>query len=186
MTANAAQTALMPRELRTLRLLVRPIKLSDVEDVLAYSSNPNWARFLPVPWPYTESDAEEFVASARLADWESRPQWALERDGHMIGAINLNIEPQHRKAMLGYALGEAHRGQGLVFEAARELVTVAFHCLPTLNRIWAMADVRNVASQRVLEKLGMRREGVLRQNSVTRGEVCDDAYYAVLRSEWTH
>lgn len=48
----------------------------------------------------------------------------------------------------------------------------------------AMADVDNTASQRVMEKVGMRKEGVLRQNRVERGEVIDEAWYGILRDEW--
>jgi ribosomal-protein-alanine N-acetyltransferase len=65
------------------------------------------------------------------------------------------------------------------------VVDAAFRAHPELNRIQARADDRNLASQRVMAKLGMRKEGVLRQRKVERGEVIDEAWWAILRSEWS-
>jgi RimJ/RimL family protein N-acetyltransferase len=72
----------------------------------------------------------------------------------------------------------------LATEAARAVVAAAFGARSDLNRIRAMADVRNVASQGVMEKVGMRLEGTLRQNRITRGEPVDEAWFGILRSEW--
>jgi ribosomal-protein-alanine N-acetyltransferase len=85
---------------------------------------------------------------------------------------------------MGYSLAQTHWGRGLVTEAARAVIDTAFSAYPKLNRIRAMADSRNVGSLRVMKKLGMVREGVLRQNRVVRDEFIDEVWYGVLRSEW--
>ena len=69
-------------------------------------------------------------------------------------------------------------------EAARATMDVAFAAYADLNRMRAMADARNVASLRVMEKLGMVREGVLRQNRLVRGEFINEVWCGVLRTEW--
>ena len=69
-------------------------------------------------------------------------------------------------------------------EAARGVIDSAFSTCPGLNRVHARADHRNTASQRVMEKVGMMKEGVLRQSRIERGEVIDEARFAILRSEW--
>jgi ribosomal-protein-alanine N-acetyltransferase len=72
----------------------------------------------------------------------------------------------------------------LATEAARAAVDVAFSAYTDLNRMRAMADARNVASLHVMEKLGMVREGVLRQNRLVRGEFINEVWCGVLRTEW--
>ena len=67
-----------PTELETKRLLLRPFRGQDVDDVLAYSNNEEWARFLPhIPQPYTRSHAEQFVAQAVLRRSRASPRHAV-------------------------------------------------------------------------------------------------------------
>jgi RimJ/RimL family protein N-acetyltransferase len=84
----------------------------------------------------------------------------------------------------GYGIARAHWGRGFATEAMRGVLSTAFEAKPNLNRIRARSDLRNVASIRVMEKLGMTREGVLRQNRLLRGTLVDDVVYGLLRSEW--
>jgi RimJ/RimL family protein N-acetyltransferase len=72
----------------------------------------------------------------------------------------------------------------LATEAARAIMEAAFAAYASLHRIRAMADARNIGSLRVMEKLGMVREGVLRQNRLVRGEFIDEVWCGVLRPEW--
>ena len=102
----------------------------------------------------------------------------------MSGWIGLSIETEHAHAELSYALNPELRGQGLMIEAARAVVDRVF--LDTqLGRVWARVDPPNVASVRVLEKLGLRREAMMRRSYVRQGELIDGAVYGLLRSEWT-
>ena len=172
-----------PPELRTDRLLLRPFRSDDVEGVLAYASDSEWNRYLGLPEPYTRRSAEEFIASAILADRETHPMWAIEHEGRVSGGINLTVHGLAR-AELGYSLARPLWGRGLTTEAARAVITYGFESLG-LVRIQAYADICNEASWRAMEKLGMQREGVLRSNRLVRGARVDDVLYAVLREEWT-
>jgi RimJ/RimL family protein N-acetyltransferase len=174
----------MPDELATPRLRLRPYRWQDLDDIMAYATSANWARYLPVPWPYSRRDGERFLASQVLLDREREPCWAIEIDGHVVGGVNLRLSPEARLGEVGYALAEPLWGQGFATEAVRAVVTSAFETYPELNRIRASADARNVGSLRVMEKLGMMREGQLRQNRLFRGELTDEVWCGVLRGEW--
>jgi [ribosomal protein S5]-alanine N-acetyltransferase len=93
------------------------------------------------------------------------------------------MEPGHRSASMGYCLGEAAWGHGYATEAAHALLQWAFDTLD-LNRVQAETDTRNVASARVLEKLGFVREGTLREDCVVNGEVSDSWVYGLIRRQW--
>ncbi len=108
----------------------------------------------------------------------------VELDGTAAGGLSLGIDPDNQLAGPRYGIMSKHRGKSLVPEAAGAVIDTAFETLPELNRIWVFADVRNVASTRVMEKLGMPREDVLRKHDVRRGELVDRAVYGLLRAEW--
>lgn len=176
----------MPDTIDTERLRLRPFQLDDVEDVLSYARDPEWSRFLrSLPRPYGRADAERFIARQILLDRAAHPTWAIEYEGSVIGGINLRVSFEHRSAEMGYSIAREHWNRGLCTEAARAVIDHAFSTHEDLNRLHARADHRNGASQRVMEKVGMVKEGVLRQSRVERGEAFDEACYSVLRSEWT-
>ena len=175
----------MLRELiKTDRLILRLFSLVDVEDVLLYASDPEWARFLPVPQPYTRADAEKFVAGQLLRDRKSRLCWAIEHAGSVIGGINIGFDFDNRVGEMGYSIARRFWGKGLTTEAAGAVIDESFSVYPDLNRIRASADERNVGSLRVMEKLGMVREGVLRQDIYLRGEFKNMVWCGLLRCEW--
>lgn len=143
------------RELRTPRLLLRPFRTSDVDDALAYRNDPELARFLPhIPQPFTLQHAEEFVAINMTEPWETMPTFAVVIDDHVIGTVNLVIDPASRTAMLGYAIARAHWGHGIALEAATAVLQWAF-AEHDLVEIWASTQTANQRSRRVMEKLGM-------------------------------
>ena len=170
-------------ELQTDRLLLRPFDFGDVDDVLSYASEPEFGRYLPVPQPYTRADAVEFVAHRVLAEWSTRPLFAMFFERHVVGGVGLRVYASDERVELGYALSKQHWGKGLTLEAARAVVDWGFERYP-LHKVYARADLRNRQSWRVMEKLGMAREGVLRGHNKLRDEHVDDVYYGVLRDEW--
>jgi RimJ/RimL family protein N-acetyltransferase len=97
--------------------------------------------------------------------------------------VNLRWNPDFRSASLGYCFTEAAWGHGYATETARAVLQWGFDTLP-LNRVQAETDTRNVASARVLEKLGFVREGTLREDCVVNGDVSDSWVYGLLRREW--
>ena len=103
--------------------------------------------------------------------------------GDVMGAIGLHVETYHQRAEIGYWLGVPYWGQGFVAEAAKAVVGYAFDELG-MNRIFAFHFTRNPASGRVLQKIGMHREGTMRQHLVKWGEHVDVDYYGIVREDW--
>lgn len=177
-------SGLLPAEIQTARLLLRPHAFGDVEDVLSQAVDAEWARYLPLPSPYLRVHAEEFLARQVLLDRAVHASWAITYQGDFVGGINIRFQHPNRLAELGYSVSRLVWGQGFATEAVVAVVDEAFSGLRELNRVRAMADVRNLASQRVLAKAGFTREGMLRQNHVVRGEPIDEVWFGVLRAEW--
>ena len=173
-----------PIQLRTARLLLRPFELTDVDDVWAYASDAEVAQYRPLPDPYTRNDAAEFVDRQLRTDWSRNLEFAIVYGRQVIGGISLHVNPEHETAELGYLLGRRWWGKGLATEAARAAVDWGFRQF-RLHKVYARAHVDNRRSWRVMQKLGMAREGVLRGHWKMRDEHVDLVYYAVFRNEWT-
>ena len=169
--------------LTTERLVLRPWRLSDNDSVLAYAADELWSRYLPVPFPYTETDGEQFVARAVLSDWATHPLFAVTLDGMAIGGVDLHVRPNDQVANLGYSLARANWGRGMTAEAARAVIDWAFDAFQ-LEKVSATADLLNTQSWRVMEKLGMQREGLLRSDRILRGRRTDVVLYGILKREW--
>ncbi len=108
----------------------------------------------------------------------------LRAEQRLIAACGLHLsEPDSRQGFIGYALNRRHWGRGYATEAARGLLVVGFQHVG-LHRIFATCDPANAASARVLEKIGMRREGQLREHVWTKGRWRDSPLYALLQREW--
>ncbi len=157
--------------------------LGDVDDVYAYAKDPEWARYLLLPQPYTRQDAEAFLARRLLASWDTNPSFAMVLDSVVVGSIALRISETDRTGALGYALASVHWGKGLMPEAALAVIGWAFR-EHGLAKVYATADLRNRQSWRVMEKLAMVREGVLRSHRKGQEERVDEVYYGLLREEW--
>ena len=172
-----------PTTIRTERLILRPFSLNDVEDVLAYAADPEFSRFLPIPNPYTIRDAEEYVAKCILRNRDKEHGFAIELEGVIVGGIDLLLETKILVGSLHYGLSRAHWNKGVMTEAAQAVVNWGFNEFG-LEKIYSWADVENVGSWRVMEKIGMTREGTLRSQGVNRGVRQDYHYYGILRREW--
>lgn len=173
--------------LRTARLRLRPFVDEDADALYELHSDAFVLRYWDAP-PWTNPErAGRFIATCRrLAEEGSGARPAIERvsDGRFLGWCGLiRWNPVYRSASLGYCLGEAAWGRGYATEAAGALLEWAFDTLD-LNRVQAETDTRNAASARVLEKLGFRREGTLREDCVVAGDVSDSWVFGLLRREW--
>lgn len=147
-----------------------------------YRSDTEWARYLPhVPQPYTRRAAEEAVARNVLESWETDPTWAIVLNKKLIGGIWL-MGIQHEIGELGYELSRGHWGKGLMVEAARAVITWGFESRG-LAKIHASTDSRNTRSERVLQKVGMGREGLFRSHFRAREGRSDSVHYGILREE---
>jgi [ribosomal protein S5]-alanine N-acetyltransferase len=132
------------------------------------------------PHPYTLADANAWVARASGAEPET--QFAIEVDGEAAGGIGLFLQEDVARysAELGYWLGEAHWGRGIMTEAVRGFTEHAFRSFD-LCRIYAIVFEWNPASRRVLEKAGYALEGQMRRAAVKQGRVLDQFLYATVR-----
>jgi RimJ/RimL family protein N-acetyltransferase/ribosomal protein S18 acetylase RimI-like enzyme len=175
---------MLPETLAGGRFTLRPFRALDAEDVFAYASDDEFLRYLPIPKPYTRESATQFLARQAARDPGQRVDWAIDVAGRACGGVNIRFVVERRVGEIGYAVARSCWGQGLATDASRLVVGSAFRTYPELFRVRATADARNAASIRVMEKLGMRREGLLRSERPCRGELTDQVVYGVLRSEW--
>lgn len=176
---------LLPETIATPRLTLRSFRFEDVDDVLAYADDEEWSKYLiSVSHPYQRSDAVQFVARQVLLDRAVFPSWAVVVDGAVVGSINLRFTLDYLVAEMGWSLTRRLWGQGVVTEAVSAVIESAFRTHPRLTRISAKADTRNLASLRVMEKIGLKREGVLRSCRLSREGLVNEAIYGLLRSDW--
>ncbi|MBS3913299.1 MAG: GNAT family N-acetyltransferase [Bacteroidetes bacterium] len=163
-------------------ILLRPWEMEDKLSLVKYANNKKIADNLRnlFPYPFEEKNADHFISL-----WTSMQPvrvFAIELDGEAIGAIGLHAkEDVHEKNMeLGYWLAEPFWGKGIATRAVGMMVNYGFKTWPIL-RIYAGAFGSNIASQKVLEKCGFFREGILK-NSIWKNERIDDEIiYAIYR-----
>ncbi len=173
-----------PTDLHTERLLLRPFRDADADDVLAYAADAEWSQFLyDIPQPYGRKDAEEMVSKAQQTDWNVYPIFAVVFEGRVIGRISADISTRHETAELGWGIARAHWGQGIAQEAVAALIDYLFR-VRELPRVFARADGGNERSWRLRERLGMQREALLRSHRVGPGGRSDEVFYGLLRKEW--
>lgn len=172
------------------RLSLREVTMNDAHAAFAWGSDPEWFRHLPFEPVSTLEQERNFIAAV-MAGAQATPRMdyhlAVEVNdtGEMVGLVNLRItSSRHRSAELGFGIARDHWRQGLATAAARLLVDLGFHVLH-LHRITAGHHPDNVASRRVIERLGMVREGHLRENLLAHGVWRDSVVYSILDYEWT-
>ena len=173
--------------LETSDLVLRKPSLKDAGDIFRYASDPEVARY--VLWEPHRSLAEtrsfvRFLRSRIRAGYPSSWVVFLKKTGEVIGTIGfIWYSETNRSAELGYSFSREHWNHGYATQALGAVIDASFASLP-VNRLEAQHDVRNPARGRVMEKCGLRQEGILRDRIVNKGEYVDVALYAVLRSDW--
>lgn len=147
--------------LDTRRLRLRLPTLEDAAGVAAYASDPDVSRYVSWPTHRSLADAESFLRYAIGAvETGHERNWVIVERATSAVAGTVGLRVQGHRMELGYALARRWWGQGFATEAAEAVVAWAL-AQPTVRRVWAVCDVDNVASARVLEKIGMHREGRL-------------------------
>ena len=171
-----------PTTLQTRRLILRPPRSEDVEVYYAFARDPSYA-FFGFREDVTPTFVAEFLAPYLQSPWRDQVMFVIMLGGALIGSVQMEIDWANQLGTLGYGLAPSHWGCGYAAEAAEAVLGYGFEVLQ-LEKVWARADPRNHASVRVLEKLGMSREGVLREHFIRRGERVDRVCYGILRREW--
>jgi ribosomal-protein-alanine N-acetyltransferase len=176
-----------PHELRTPHLLLRSIDSGDIPAIVRLAgAREIAATTISIPHPYTEVDAQSFLAHADENFRAGRSvsfAVTISPDRELCGAVGLAIASSQERAELGYWIGVPYWGQGFATEAASAAMAFGFETL-RLNRIYASHFAGNIASQRVLEKIGMRHEGLSRQHVRKWNRFVDLENYGLLASEF--
>jgi ribosomal-protein-alanine N-acetyltransferase len=174
-------------ELNTSRLLLRKLMTKDVNDIYEYASNPEVSR--SVVWDYHKSvkDSMEFLVKTLQQYNTGRPaSWGIvyKENNKLIGTGGYHVwYPDHAYAEIGYVISQRFWNKGLMTEALAEMMKFGFESL-LLNRIEARCFTDNTASERVMQKCGMKYEGTLRSAIFVKGEYRDLKVYSMLRSEF--
>ena len=181
--------------LKSQRLSLREFVEADWRSVHSYASDSEVFRYVE-GGPFNEQQSRDSVQRAIASQRENprldfRLAVTLKMDGNLIGdcrirILDTNLHPVYRllgQGYIGFYLNRKFWGQGYASEAAQSLLAFGFDQLG-LHRIFAWCDTENRASARVLEKIGMRREGVLLKNWTVRGELRDAFLYAIIEPMW--
>ena len=169
--------------LNTDRLELRPFGFTDVDDYFGYASDPGMSEYVITPEPFTRRRAEEDVAGSIVNIGRRTPAFVVVLDARVIGDVWLDLNRETMVGELGFTIVKDHWGKGFAAEASSAVIDWGFKA-ERLAKISARSDPRNKRALRVLEKLGMTREGVLRSQGIRRGNRVDSAVYGILREEW--
>ena len=176
-------------ELRTHRLLLRPLTEHDIDSLVAYRSRADVCRYVPFT-PMSRDDV-----AARLATQWARTELTDEgqaltlgievvESGRLVGDVVLFWRSRlHGGGELGYVLNPDDFGHGYAAEAATEMLRFGFEVVG-LHRIIARVDERNEPSVRLLRRLGMREEAHLVENEFFKGEWTNELDFAILTQDW--
>ena len=174
-------------KLETNRLILRPFKITDAQAVFEnYASSDDVTKY--TTWDtYRDIDAVRNYLSSLIESYKDGKtfNWAIElkNENKVIGSIGAtNLDENVAKIEVGYCIGKKWWNQGIATEALREIIRFLFEEVG-INRIEAYHDVRNLASGRVMQKCGMKCEGILRQFYPFNGGVSDVYIYSILKDD---
>jgi [ribosomal protein S5]-alanine N-acetyltransferase len=175
--------------LKTPRLAIRELAPSDGATILAFANDDSINRYLGFGSISSESGTNEYINKA-IASAARKPRhnyklaMTITPSDELSGSCWLDIEdPESKNASIGYFVDKKHWGNGYATEMIKTLIQFGFGELH-LHRIYAHCDAENLATHRVLEKVGMLQEGVLREHCLRNYGWADICYYGMLRSEW--
>ena len=176
----------LPR-LETPRLILRTVTMGDLEDMFAYSSDAEVTRFLR--WgPHRALEETESYLCEVLREYEEGENgpWGVEyrETGRLVGSVHLmTISARHSKAEIGFVLSRPYWNRGLMSEALTRVLGYSFEHIG-LNRIEGFCLVDNRAGIAVMEKVGMKQEGLLREYLFQKGAFSDFVVYSMLKRDY--
>lgn len=173
--------------LETERLILRRLRIEDAKDIFEYACDPLVTQFTTWHEHQSLADSQLFLESV-IEEYKTNQAatWGIvhKGDNKLIGTCGFfhwNVDDS--KAEVGYNLSRKYWNQGYMTEAVRAIITFGFETM-LLNRIEALCQPENIASARVMEKVGMQFEGILRQEIFVKGTFQDSKIYSLLREEW--
>ncbi|CAN5166231.1 N/A [soil metagenome] len=175
-----------PIHLDSRRLTVRALEEGDLADLMAINGDDAVTRYLPYASWNSSADGQAWFERMRNIEASGTAVQLVvveKLSARVVGTCLLfHLEAASARAEIGYVLGRAQWGQGLMLEALQALVTHAFGPLG-LRRLEAEVNPDNLASCRLLERLGFTAEGLLRQRWVAKGQACDIRFFGLLRDD---
>lgn len=173
--------------LTSARLVVRRFALDDAETFAAYRSDPAVARYQAWDCPYPVGEARRFIASLARAAPGTPGTWfqfavSLAESGALVGDVALRTGEDGREGEIGFTFAVVHQGRGYATEAVRTVVRYAFQRL-AIQRLFSRTDARNAPAQRLLERLGFRREDELRESVWLEGAWATELVYSLREPE---
>jgi len=167
--------------LYTPRLILHKFKKEDTADVFEYASDEETTKFLIFEPHKTPEESTEVIFDYFL----SRPGiFAIQFEKKCIGCIDFRIHPEHEKAGFGYVLNRNYWGRGLMTEALTAILKLCFEKLE-LNRVEATHYVGNEGSGKVMQKCGMKFEGIGIREEKIKGIFRDLVHYAILKEDFS-
>lgn len=175
--------------IETERLILRRFRPEDTQAMYdRWASDPEVTRFLTWP-PHADTGVTRQVIESWTAEYDKPDyyQWAITvkaQDDLPVGGISVVFHDDRcRKAEVGYCIGRAWWRQGITSEALAGVIAFLFGEVG-MERVEARHDVNNPNSGRVMEKCGMRKEGVYRRSDWNNQGIVDCCMHAILRDEW--
>ncbi|MCI3197478.1 GNAT family N-acetyltransferase [Bacillus sp. HU-1818] len=169
-------------DIKTDRLVIRKFKCEDWQDVYEYTSSPHVMKYIP-EGVFTEEDAKKFVNENTGENAEKFPV-VLKEEKIVIGHIAFFKYFGEHTYEIGWVFNPKYYNKGYASEAAQAILEFGFTNMK-LHRIIATCQPQNIASYRVMEKIGMRREGYFKKCIPNGEQWWDEYYYAILEEEWT-
>lgn len=183
----ARQAQVGPGEVRTERLVLRPVRADDVDAMMAINSDERVAAgVLSVAHPYTRRDAIGHLTKLLASNASGAANtWMIMMDGEAVGTCGFDVNERHLGGMMGYTIRPDLWGKGLATEAVGAMLRYGFEMRdPPMHRLYADHFPENAASGRVCEKAGMVREGVQRGAILKDGAYRDLVRWATVRDDW--
>ena len=166
-----------------MTIILRRFRREDIPKKVEWINNPDNNRFLHYDIPISIEGTERWFNS-HIGD-DTRYDAVIEADGVPVGTIGLlSIDKKNSKAEFYIAMGEtSYKGKGVAKEASRLILQYGFEVLG-LNRIYLFTEAENVIAQRLFERVGFVKEGMLRQDINSRGLFVDRFTYGFLKEDW--
>ncbi|MBQ7474871.1 MAG: GNAT family N-acetyltransferase [Clostridia bacterium] len=181
------RTFIEPPTIKTERLILRRMEKRDFRDMFEYASDPDVTRYLLWSPHRNERQTVQYLAYVKGRYKEGAfYDWAItdRETGKMIGTCGFSsFNPDHNSGEVGYVLNKKYWGCGIAAEALSAVIRFGFARLG-LHRIEAKYMVGNEQSRRVMEKVGMKFEGIHRDSMFVKGCFVSVGYFAVLSGEW--
>jgi len=168
--------------LETGRLILRKISVNDAENIFEYAKDDEVTKNLVWATHKTIEDTKKFLAEGVGF---MPPPWAIvcKTDNKVIGTISfMNYTPEHSRVEVGFVISKKYWGRGFMTEVLKEVIKFGFEKLK-INRIEAFCNSENAASAKVMEKSGMKLEGMSREYLFVKGKFWDMKIYSILKND---